>query len=179
MRIALAQQAAGPDVADNLERALAAMQAARDAGADLVAFPEIVLYPFFPQHERFAGAPDLAEPIPGPTSDRIAARARSLDKNVHFLHPHAQRSFDSLFGSQACCKRCAFAGAFEACGSGATPTNRVTLFIGNCHNGVVESSINVRTSYWNVLSLFLTTSSYTSASLFCHQSSKVKLAKLG
>jgi N-carbamoylputrescine amidase len=78
MRIALAQQAAGPDTAENLERALAAMQAAKDDGADLVAFPEIVLYRFFPQHEQFAAARELSEPIPGPTADRIAAKAREL-----------------------------------------------------------------------------------------------------
>jgi N-carbamoylputrescine amidase len=78
MRIALAQQAAGPDTQENLGRALAAMEAAKEAGADLVAFPEIVLYRFFPQHEQFAAAADLAEPIPGPSADRIAAKARGL-----------------------------------------------------------------------------------------------------
>ncbi|UCF42096.1 MAG: carbon-nitrogen hydrolase family protein [Gemmatimonadota bacterium] len=78
MRIALAQQAAGPDTRENLDRALAAMEAAGNAGADLVAFPEIVLYRFFPQHEQFAGARELAEPIPGPTADRIAAKSREL-----------------------------------------------------------------------------------------------------
>jgi predicted amidohydrolase len=43
MRIALAQLAASPDRAANLERALETMAAARDAGADLIAFPEVIL----------------------------------------------------------------------------------------------------------------------------------------
>lgn len=79
MRIALAQQAAGPDTSENLERALTAMESANEAGADLIAFPEIVLYHFFPQYEQSAAARELAEPIPGPTADRIAATARKLD----------------------------------------------------------------------------------------------------
>ena len=83
MRIALAQQAAGPDPSENLGRALAAMEAAKEAGADLVAFPEIVLYRFFPQHEQFAAAVDLAEPIPGPAADRIAG-AEACRRHVGF-----------------------------------------------------------------------------------------------
>jgi N-carbamoylputrescine amidase len=78
MRIALAQQHAGLDRSDNLRRALAAMGAARAAGADVIVFPELAVERFFPQHERFDAADELAEPIPGPLADRIAARARAL-----------------------------------------------------------------------------------------------------
>jgi N-carbamoylputrescine amidase len=75
LRIALAQLAAGPDAGDNLRRALDMMDRAADAGAALVAFPELALLPFFPQWERYAASGSLAEPIPGPTSNRIAAKA--------------------------------------------------------------------------------------------------------
>jgi N-carbamoylputrescine amidase len=75
VRIALAQIAATPDPLHNLERALWAMDRAADAGAGLVAFPELAVTRFFPQWERFAGARELAEPIPGPTTDRIARKA--------------------------------------------------------------------------------------------------------
>ncbi|HEX2645416.1 MAG TPA: nitrilase-related carbon-nitrogen hydrolase [Thermoanaerobaculia bacterium] len=78
MRIALAQLAAGPDREANLVRALDTMTAAKQAGADLVAFPEVVLDRFFPQQPDDRAAFQLAEPIPGPTADRIAARAREL-----------------------------------------------------------------------------------------------------
>lgn len=78
MRIALVQQAAGEDRARNLARALEAMQQARDAGADLVAFAELAIDRFFPQHEARGAAAGLAESIPGPTSDRISARAGEL-----------------------------------------------------------------------------------------------------
>jgi N-carbamoylputrescine amidase len=78
LRIALAQLTAGPDPSENLTRATAAMDRAAAAGAGLVAFPELALLRFFPQWEAFAGARDLAEPVPGPTTDRIAAKAREL-----------------------------------------------------------------------------------------------------
>ena len=74
-RLALAQVRAGPDPAGNLDRALALMDRAAAAGAQLIAFPELALLPFFPQWERQSAARDLAEPIPGPTCDRIAAKA--------------------------------------------------------------------------------------------------------
>ena len=76
MKIALVQQAAGPDRDANLERALDAVARAGQAGAELVAFPELAIDRFFPQRENDPGAAALAEPIPGPTSDRIAAAAR-------------------------------------------------------------------------------------------------------
>lgn len=78
MRIALIQNFAGADREMNLLRALASMGEARDAGADLVVFPELALDRFFPQYQVCGWADSVAEPIPGPTTDRIAARAREL-----------------------------------------------------------------------------------------------------
>jgi len=79
LRIALAQLAAGPDRAANLVRVLDVMGEAKRAGAGLIAFPEIILDRFFPQsRDHREAAFQLAEPIPGPTSDRIAERAREL-----------------------------------------------------------------------------------------------------
>lgn len=78
MRIALVQQAAGPDRAQNLARALEAMRRAKERGADLVAFAELAADRFFPQHEADASAAEVAERIPGPTADRVAARAGEL-----------------------------------------------------------------------------------------------------
>jgi N-carbamoylputrescine amidase len=78
MRIALAQLSSSPDRAANLDRCLDAMGEARRAGADLVAFPEVVLDRFFPRRPGDREALSLAELIPGPITDRIAARAREL-----------------------------------------------------------------------------------------------------
>lgn len=98
MRIALAQLSAGPDRAANFARALDTMTAARQAGADLIAFPEVILDRFFPQVPGDREALKLAEPVPGPTSDAIAARARDLGLvtvfNLYELDAQGRR-FDS------------------------------------------------------------------------------------
>ncbi len=78
MRLALAQRAASPDRKENLEGALEAMKSARASGADLIVFPELAVERFFPQFEGLASARDAAEPIPGPTADRVAGLARQL-----------------------------------------------------------------------------------------------------
>ncbi len=78
LRIALAQQSASLDRADNLSRALAAMEHARNEGAELIAFPELAVDRFFPQHPNSPSAAKSAEPIPGPTTERIAVKAREL-----------------------------------------------------------------------------------------------------
>ncbi len=79
MRIALAQIVSTEDRSANLERALAAVDEAAAAGADLVAFAEVVLDRFFPQqrcNDLPFDAADLAEPVPGPITDRLAAKAK-------------------------------------------------------------------------------------------------------
>lgn len=78
MRIALAQLSASEDRQANLERALAAMRRAAASGAQLIAFPELAIDRFFPQHRSNPMAASLAEPVPGPTTERVAALAREL-----------------------------------------------------------------------------------------------------
>lgn len=98
MRIGLVQSEAGPDRGVNLRRALASMGAAREAGAELVVFPELALDRFFPQHEACGWADGVAESVPGPTTDRIAARARELSLVTVFnLYERGSdgRTFDS------------------------------------------------------------------------------------
>jgi len=90
MRLALAQLSSSEDRGRNLERALEAMSEAAAGGADAVVFPEIVLDRFFPQFPstEAGGSGEtpcpppavkaLAETVPGPTTDRLAAKAREL-----------------------------------------------------------------------------------------------------
>jgi predicted amidohydrolase len=78
MRIALAQLASSPDRKANLDRVAGAMEEAKRADADLVAFPEVVLDRFFPVRPDDRAAFALAEPIPGPSTERIAQLAREL-----------------------------------------------------------------------------------------------------
>jgi N-carbamoylputrescine amidase len=78
MRLALVQQHAGPDPAANLARGLAAARRAAADGADLVAFAELAFTRFLPQVPAGPDVRDLAEPIPGPTTDAFGALAREL-----------------------------------------------------------------------------------------------------
>jgi N-carbamoylputrescine amidase len=79
LRVALAQLSASSDRDANLARVFAAMKAANEAPADLIAFPEVILDRFFPQRPGDRTALALAETIPGPTSDLIAAVSRELE----------------------------------------------------------------------------------------------------
>ena len=54
------------------------MTRAATAGAQLIVFPELAIERFVPQRSRDDKAHGLADPIPGPMSDQIAARAREL-----------------------------------------------------------------------------------------------------
>jgi N-carbamoylputrescine amidase len=54
------------------------MERAREAGADRIAFPELAIDRFFPQHEHDPHARERAELVPGPTADAIAAKAKDL-----------------------------------------------------------------------------------------------------
>ncbi|MFQ5512997.1 MAG: carbon-nitrogen hydrolase [Myxococcota bacterium] len=76
-RIALVQQRASDDPERNLERAEQAIRAAAVRGAELVCLQELFRTPYFPQtHDRRAF--ELAEKIPGPTSEQMAGLAREL-----------------------------------------------------------------------------------------------------
>ena len=77
IRIALVQQSAAPDTASNVKRAEEAVRAAAGGGAELVCLPELFRTRYFPQSED-ARHFDLAEPIPGPTSERLSALAAEL-----------------------------------------------------------------------------------------------------
>jgi predicted amidohydrolase len=76
MKIALIQQHATSDKADNIRRGLAAVDAAAAGGANLVVFAELAFERFYPQNPADADPLRLAESVPGPVTDAIAERAR-------------------------------------------------------------------------------------------------------
>ena len=78
MRVAMAQVQPGPDKGENLARALGLMGNAAGSGAELIIFPELALHPFFPQYATDSTAAQLAEPIPGPTTNALAETAKAL-----------------------------------------------------------------------------------------------------
>ncbi len=78
MKIALVQQHATFDQADNVRRGAAAFEAAARGGAGLVAFAELAFLPFLPQVpvERLPSFRDYAQKVPGPLTEEFSALAR-------------------------------------------------------------------------------------------------------
>ena len=87
-RVGLVQMSATPDPDQNLEHAVERVRRAREQGADLVALPELFRTQYFCQREDHALF-DLAEPVPGPTVDRLSHLAREL--SVAILAPVFER----------------------------------------------------------------------------------------
>ncbi|MBD3670986.1 MAG: carbon-nitrogen hydrolase [Gammaproteobacteria bacterium] len=78
LRVALIQQGCGDNREDNLERSIQAIREASAQGARLVLLQELHTSLYFCQCED-TGQFDLAESIPGPTTDRLGQLARELD----------------------------------------------------------------------------------------------------
>ncbi len=97
MKIALIQQHAAPDRADNIARGLKAMEVAAANGAKLVAYPELAFDLFLPQHRATPGALDMAESIPGPITEAFSAKARELGVVVvlNLFEREGNKTYDS------------------------------------------------------------------------------------
>ncbi|MFN8545686.1 MAG: carbon-nitrogen hydrolase [Candidatus Binatia bacterium] len=76
-RIGLVQMRCSPDPHDNVARAVGHVRDAARRGADVICLPELFRTQYFCQRED-AALFDLAEPIPGPTTDTLAAVAREM-----------------------------------------------------------------------------------------------------
>ena len=96
MKIALVQQTASHDKEQNLQKGLAALERAARAGAQLVAFAELAFERFHPQKPVAAVPLALAEPVPGPATERFASKARELGVVVvlNLYERDGARAFD-------------------------------------------------------------------------------------
>ena len=97
-RIGLVQQAVGDDLDRNLARAEAAVRDAASRGAELVCLQELFRTPYFCQRED-AGLFDLAESIPGPTTERMSKLA--ADCGVVLVVPVFERRAAGLYHNSA------------------------------------------------------------------------------
>jgi len=101
MHVALVQSPARPEAPDDVEqRGHRALEEAAEAGADLVVFPELSFAPFYPRlpvSDRAASALDLAEPVPGPTTEAMAETAAELGLVVVFnlMERDGDHTFDT------------------------------------------------------------------------------------
>ena len=74
VQIALVQMACSSSADENLQNALASIRRAAQEGVNVVCLPELFRSQYFCQHED-ADNFDLAEPVPGPTTDALCAAA--------------------------------------------------------------------------------------------------------
>src|SRR5882724_10726885 len=75
--IGLIQQRCSPDAKDNLDRTIAAIREAAERGARIICTQELFRTQYFcreENHDTF----DLAEPIPGPTTEILGKLAGEL-----------------------------------------------------------------------------------------------------
>jgi N-carbamoylputrescine amidase len=74
-RVGVVQMSCTPDPDENLEKAVGMVREAARRGANVVCLPELFRAQYFCQREDTALF-DLAEPIPGPSTERLGAVAR-------------------------------------------------------------------------------------------------------
>ena len=75
--LGLVQMRCSPDREDNVARAVARVREAAERGAQVICLPELFATQYFCQTEDHAFF-DLAEPIPGPTTEALARAAREV-----------------------------------------------------------------------------------------------------
>ncbi len=94
IKVGLVQMRCGADPAQNLTRAIAGIREAAAQGARIVCLPELFRTLYFCKHEdphHF----QLAEPVPGPTTERLAALAAELQ--VAILASLFEKRTDGLY----------------------------------------------------------------------------------
>jgi N-carbamoylputrescine amidase len=96
--VGLVQMAMSTDPQVNLDRAAARVEEAARLGAELVCLPELYRTPYFCQREE-AGLFDLAESVPGPSSERFAEVARRC--RVAVVVPIFERRAPGLYHNSA------------------------------------------------------------------------------
>jgi len=97
-KVGLVQMAAGPSPEENLDRALSFLDEAAELGARIVCLPELFRSQYFCQREDPALF-ELAEQIPGPTTERIGNFARRSGSVV--IVPVFERRAPGLYHNSA------------------------------------------------------------------------------
>ncbi len=97
-RVGLVQMAMSTDPAANVERAVAGVRDAAKAGAQVVCLPELYRSPYFCQRED-AALFDLAETVPGPSTEAFARAAK--DSGVAVVVPIFEKRATGLYHNSA------------------------------------------------------------------------------
>jgi N-carbamoylputrescine amidase len=97
-QIGLIQMASGRDPDENLAKAAAFVEEAAGEGAAVVCLPELFRSQYFCQKED-VGRFDLAEPVPGPTTEALARVARRAE--VVVIAPVFERRASGIYHNSA------------------------------------------------------------------------------
>jgi N-carbamoylputrescine amidase len=97
-QVGLVQMAMSADPQENVEKAAARVAEAARRGAQVVCLPELFRSPYFCQRED-AALFDLAEPVPGPSTERLAKVAR--EHGVAVVVPIFERRAPGLYHNSA------------------------------------------------------------------------------
>jgi N-carbamoylputrescine amidase len=97
MKIALIQQHATRDKAENVARGLASLETAARSGAALACYAELAFEWFHPQRPASGNVTDLAESLDGPTVQAFQQKARQLGIVVvlNLFERDGERTYDS------------------------------------------------------------------------------------
>jgi len=97
-RVGLIQMSCGPDPDANLDKAADRVREAAREGANVICLPELFRAQYFCQRED-AALFDIAEPIPGPSTERLSAIAR--EEKVVVIASLCERRAPGLYHNTA------------------------------------------------------------------------------
>ncbi|MBC8180733.1 carbon-nitrogen hydrolase family protein [candidate division KSB1 bacterium] len=97
LKLALIQQQATRKKQNNIKRAVSSFEKAAKQGAQLIVFAELAFTYFYPQKPSVGNNEDLAEPIPGPTTEIFSKLARKWHTVVilNLFEKLGNQTFDS------------------------------------------------------------------------------------
>jgi N-carbamoylputrescine amidase len=98
INVGLVQMSMSGDADDNLKKAVARVGEAKEKGADVVCLPELYRSPYFCQKED-QRLFDLAEPVPGPSTEALGRAAR--EAGVVVVAPIFERRALGLYHNSA------------------------------------------------------------------------------
>ena len=98
INVGLVQMSMAADADENLRKAVARVAEAKGRGADVVCLPELYRSPYFCQKED-ARLFDLAEPVPGPSTEALGRAAR--EAGVVVVAPIFERRAPGLYHNSA------------------------------------------------------------------------------
>ncbi|MBI5153674.1 carbon-nitrogen hydrolase [Candidatus Poribacteria bacterium] len=96
--LGLVQMACSPDPEENVAKALSRIEEAADAGAQIVCTQELFRGKYFCQEEEHAQFA-LAEPLPGPTTERLGTLAKA--KGIVIVSSHFERRAAGVYHNTA------------------------------------------------------------------------------